>query len=31
MEYLEFEHPNKELAEQLDKCTIIGHESDVEV
>ena len=31
MEYLDFELPIKELAEQLDKCTIIGHESDVDV
>lgn len=31
MEYLDFELPIKELAEQLDKCAIIGHESDVDV
>ena len=31
MEYLEFELPIKELEEQLDKCTIIGKESDVDV
>lgn len=31
MEYLEFELPIKELEEQLDKCQIIGKESDVDV
>lgn len=31
MEYLEFELPIKELEEQLDKCMIIGEESDVDV
>ena len=31
MEYLEFELPIKELEEQLEKCTIIGEESDVDV
>lgn len=31
MEYLDFELPIKELAEQLDKCTLIGKESDVDV
>lgn len=31
MEYLEFELPIKELVEQLDKCNIIGQESDVDV
>ncbi|WP_299101200.1 acetyl-CoA carboxylase carboxyltransferase subunit alpha [uncultured Winogradskyella sp.] len=31
MEYLEFELPIKELEEQLDKCAIIGKESDVDV
>lgn len=31
MEYLDFELPIKELADQLDKCTLIGHESDVDV
>jgi acetyl-CoA carboxylase carboxyl transferase subunit alpha len=31
MEYLEFELPIKELEEQLDKCQIIGEESDVDV
>ncbi|WP_419210945.1 acetyl-CoA carboxylase carboxyltransferase subunit alpha [Maribacter sp. X9] len=31
MEYLDFELPIKELEEQLDKCTIIGEESDVDV
>ncbi|MFL9844282.1 acetyl-CoA carboxylase carboxyltransferase subunit alpha [Flavobacterium rhizosphaerae] len=31
MEYLDFELPIKELEEQLDKCTIIGQESDVDV
>ncbi|GGG57911.1 acetyl-coenzyme A carboxylase carboxyl transferase subunit alpha [Croceivirga lutea] len=31
MEYLEFELPIKELEQQLDKCRIIGEESDVDV
>ncbi len=31
MEYLDFELPIKELEEQLDKCMIIGKESDVDV
>ena len=31
MEYLEFELPIKELEEQLQKCTIIGEESEVDV
>lgn len=31
MEYLEFELPIKELEQQLDKCEIIGKESDVDV
>ncbi|HAS19098.1 MAG TPA: acetyl-CoA carboxylase carboxyl transferase subunit alpha [Flavobacteriaceae bacterium] len=31
MEYLEFELPIKELHEQLEKCKIIGDESDVDV
>ncbi len=31
MEYLDFELPIKELEEQLDKCMIIGEESDVDV
>lgn len=31
MEYLEFELPIKELEEQLDKCILIGKESDVDV
>ncbi|MDP3353562.1 MAG: acetyl-CoA carboxylase carboxyltransferase subunit alpha [Flavobacteriaceae bacterium] len=31
MEYLEFELPLKELQEQLDKCVLIGIESDVDV
>jgi acetyl-CoA carboxylase carboxyl transferase subunit alpha len=31
MEYLDFELPIKELEEQLDKCIIIGKESDVDV
>lgn len=31
MEYLEFELPIKELEDQLDKCKIIGDESDVDV
>tara|TARA_B110000879_G_scaffold20846_1_gene26263 strand:- start:9202 stop:10155 length:954 start_codon:yes stop_codon:yes gene_type:complete len=31
MEYLDFELPIKELEEQLDKCQIIGEESEVDV
>jgi len=31
MEYLEFELPIKELQEQLEKCELIGKESDVDV
>lgn len=31
MEYLDFELPIKELVEQLDKCQVIGHESNVDV
>ncbi|MUV03389.1 acetyl-CoA carboxylase carboxyltransferase subunit alpha [Flavobacterium rakeshii] len=31
MEYLDFELPIKELEDQLDKCTLIGQESDVDV
>lgn len=31
MEYLDFELPVKELMEQLDKCQVIGKESDVDV
>jgi acetyl-CoA carboxylase carboxyl transferase subunit alpha len=31
MEYLDFELPIKELEEQLDKCQVIGQESDVDV
>jgi len=31
MEYLDFELPIKELEEQLDKCLLIGEESDVDV
>ena len=31
MEYLDFELPIKELEEQLEKCSIIGAESDVDV
>ncbi|MBC5839796.1 MAG: acetyl-CoA carboxylase carboxyltransferase subunit alpha [Flavobacteriaceae bacterium] len=31
MEYLDFELPIKELEEQLDKCLVIGQESDVDV
>ena len=31
MEYLEFELPIKELEEQLQKCRVIGEESDVDV
>ena len=31
MEYLDFELPLKELKDQLDKCTLIGDESKVDV
>ena len=31
MEYLDFEQPIKELEEQLEKCALIGEESDVDV
>ena len=31
MEYLEFELPIKELEEQLQKCRLIGEESEVDV
>jgi acetyl-CoA carboxylase carboxyl transferase subunit alpha len=31
MEYLDFELPIKELEDQLDKCQIIGQESDIDV
>ncbi len=31
MEYLDFELPIKELEEQLEKCQVIGQESDVDV
>ena len=31
MEYLDFELPIKELEEQLEKCELIGHESNVDV
>ena len=31
MEYLEFEQPIKELEEQLEKCSVIGAESNVDV
>lgn len=31
MEYLDFEQPIKELEEQLQKCSLIGEESDVDV
>lgn len=31
MEYLDFELPIKELEDQLDKCTVIGQESNVDV
>lgn len=31
MEYLDFELPIKELNEQLDKCQVIGQESDIDV
>ncbi len=31
MEYLDFEQPIKELEDQLDKCQVIGQESDIDV
>ena len=31
MEYLDFELPIKELHDQLDKCKLIGSESDIDV
>ena len=31
MEYLEFELPVKEMHEQLEKCKLIGSESNVDV
>ena len=31
MEYLDFELPIKELEDQLEKCQVIGLESDVDV
>ena len=31
MEYLDFELPIKELEEQLEKCQVIGQESEVDV
>ena len=31
MEYLDFELPIKELHDQLDKCKVIGDESDIDV
>ncbi len=31
MEYLDFELPIKELEEQLDKCKLLGEESEVDV
>ena len=31
MEYLDFELPIKELEEQLDKCVLIGQESEIDV
>ena len=31
MEYLDFELPIKELEDQLDKCQVIGLESNVDV
>ena len=31
MEYLDFELPIKELIDQLDKCQVIGEESNVDV
>ena len=31
MEYLDFELPIKDIIEQLDKCKIIGDESEVDV
>ena len=31
MEYLDFELPIKDIVEQLDKCKIIGNESEIDV
>ena len=31
MEYLDFELPIKDIVEQLDKCKIIGSESEIDV
>ena len=31
MEYLDFEQPIQELEAQLEKCAILGNESDVDV
>jgi acetyl-CoA carboxylase carboxyl transferase subunit alpha len=31
MEYLDFELPIKDLEDQLEKCIVIGQESDVDV
>ena len=31
MEYLDFEKPIQELEEQLEKCLLIGEESDIDV
>ena len=31
MEYLDFELPIQELEEQLEKCAVLGKESDVDV
>jgi acetyl-CoA carboxylase carboxyl transferase subunit alpha len=31
MEYLDFELPIKDLEDQLEKCIVIGRESDVDV
>ena len=31
MEYLDFEQPIKELEEQMEKCQVIGNESDVDM
>ena len=31
MEYLDFELPIKELEDQMEKCVVLGQESDVDV
>ena len=31
MEYLEFENPVKEIIEQIEKCKLIGNESEIDI